>query len=129
MKQKRERSPWLWLLLIPIQLVLGALTYFAGISLDLAIFSGGEGQGNGMPIFSVLLLIIAAVVTVIVVIVAIVGLIVSLVRRNRRRREAAVQPVAGAPWPGNSYPGSGYNIPGQGYVMPDQSAQGPAERY
>ncbi len=123
MKQKRERSPWRWLLLIPIQLVIGALTYYAGVRLDLAIFSGGEGQGHGMPIFSILFLIIVAVVTVIVIIVAIVGLIVSLVRRSRRRREEAARPAAAAPWPGSVYSGQAYPMPGQGYNAPDQPSE------
>ena len=86
MKPKKERSPWLWLLLIPIQLVIAAALFAAGAALDAAIFSGGEGQGHGMPIFSVILPLLAVAVTAVVVIVAVTGLIVGLVRRSRRRR-------------------------------------------
>ena len=77
MTPKKERSPWLWLLLIPVQLVILVLSFLGGASLDLAIFSGGgETVGHGVPIFSVLFPLIALVVTVIVILVAIVGLIV-----------------------------------------------------
>ena len=84
---RTERSPWRWLIPIPVQLVLGALTFIAGTRLDLWLFSGGEGQGHGIPFFSVIFLIIPAAVTVIVVIVCIIGLIVSLIRSAKRRRE------------------------------------------
>ena len=91
MEPRKERSPWLWLLLIPAQLVILVLSLLGGASLDAAIFSGGSGQGHGVPIFSVLLPLLAGLCTVIAVIVALVGLIVGLVRRSRRRR-AAMQP-------------------------------------
>ena len=89
MKPKKERSPWLWLLLIPIQLVVAVLLFIAGALLDAGLFSGAEGQGHGMPVFSLLLTILAAAGTVIAILVALIGLTVSLIRRSKRRRRAA----------------------------------------
>ena len=57
---KKQRSPALWLLMIPAQLVLGGLFSLLGVWIDSRIFSGG-GQGHGVPIFSVLFPIIAVV--------------------------------------------------------------------
>lgn len=94
MKPKKERSPWLWLIPIPIQLVILALTFFGGMAIDAAIFShgSGEAQGHGMPIFTIILPMIALGFTVIVVLVCVIGLIVSLVRRSRRRKAAEQMP-------------------------------------
>lgn len=100
MVPKKERSPWLWLIPIPIQLVILALTFFGGIAIDAAIFShgSGEAQGHGMPIFTIILPMIALVCTGIVVLVCVIGLIVSLVRRGRRRRAAEQIPVQYQPY-------------------------------
>ena len=97
MRPPKERSPWRWLLLIPAQLVIAALTVWAGVELDSAIFSKAAADGavgHGVPIFSALLPLIALVVTVIVALVALIGLTVGLVRRARRKRE---DPPAAAP--------------------------------
>lgn len=101
MKPKKERSPWLWLIPIPIQLVILALTFFGGIAIDAAIFSHGSGgaQGHGMPMFTIILPMIALGVTVIVVLVCVIGLIVSLVRRSRRRQAAEQMPPQYQPYP------------------------------
>jgi len=98
-KPKKERSPWLWLLLIPAQLAIAAASLPVGAALDAAIFSGGEGQGHGMPVFSVLLPAAALVVTAAAAVVALTGLTVSLVRRARRRRARARQDGPDRPLP------------------------------
>ena len=105
MKPKKERSPWLWLIPIPIQLVILALTFFGGIAIDAAIFShgSGEAQGHGMPIFTIILPMIALAVTGIVVLVCVIGLIVSLVRRSCRRQSAEQLPPQYPPYP-QQYP-------------------------
>ncbi len=87
MKPKRERSPWLWLILIPIQALIVVLSFFGGSAIDAAIFSGGNGQGHGAPIFTMLLPLAALAVSVVVVVIAIIRLAVGLARRRRRRRE------------------------------------------
>ena len=86
MKPKKERSPWRWLLLIPIQLVITALLFVLGAVIDAAIFSKAEGQGHGMPVFSMLLPLLGLIVTAVVVVVALTGLIVGLVRRGKGRK-------------------------------------------
>ena len=95
MKPKKERSPWRWLLLIPIQLAITVVLFIAGGAIDLAIFSGGEGHGHGVPIFSVLLPILALAVTAIVIVVALTGLIVGLARRGKRRKREAAEEANG----------------------------------
>ena len=98
MKQKKERSPWLWLLLIPAQLILLALSFLGGALLDLAIFSNsGQGQGHGAPIFTVILPLIVGVCTVAAVVVSLVGLTVGPVRRKKRRSAQAEQQEQQAP--------------------------------
>lgn len=93
MEPRRERSPWLWLLMIPAQLVILLLSVYGGAALDAAIFAhAGDVQGHGIPIFSVLLPLVAGAITVGVIIASVVLLIVGLVRRSRRRKWAAQSP-------------------------------------
>ncbi len=90
---KQGRSPALWLLAIPAQLVLGGLFSLLGVWIDSRIFSGG-GQGHGVPIFSVLFPIIALVVTLLVVVLAIVLMAVGFSRRSKAQREALLAQAA-----------------------------------
>ena len=82
----KKRKALLWLLLIPAQLLLGALFTLLGAVIDSAIFSGG-GQGHGIPLCTVLFPLIAAAVTVIVIVFALVKTIRGL--RLARREEDA----------------------------------------
>ena len=94
MKPRKERSPWLWLLMIPAQLVILLLSVYGGAALDAAIFAhGGDAQGHGIPIFSVLLPLVAGAVTVAVIIAAVALLIVGLARRSRRRKREGQAPA------------------------------------
>ena len=84
---KKQRSPALWLLIIPAQLVLGGLFSLLGVWIDSRIFSGG-GQGHGVPIFSVLFPIIALIVLLVVIILSIILMCVGFSRRRKAQREA-----------------------------------------
>ena len=88
MSQKsRKKSParaFLWLLMIPAQLVLDMLLIAAGAGIDSRIFGSDEAVGHGMPIFTVLMPILAIVLTVIVVILSIV---LTIVRYSKLKKE------------------------------------------
>jgi len=86
---KKSRSPFLWLLLIPGQLLLDAVLVMTGPMLDTAIFSGSQAEGgHGLPIFSLLFLLLAAVATVAAVIVALVKTAAGLRRRKKAARQS-----------------------------------------
>lgn len=78
---KKEKSPLLWLLLIPFQLLAGAFFFWIGTRLDLALFSH-PGYGHGVPFFSAIFFLIAVVATILVFILALV-----LTIRGFRRRQ------------------------------------------
>ena len=87
-KQFKKKSPglaFLWLLLIPAQLIIDAILFFLGVSMDSIIFSGnGDVQGHGIPIFSVILPLIAIGITIFVIILSIVLVAVRYSRIKRR---------------------------------------------
>lgn len=70
--KKKNISPFLWLLLLPIQLLADLLLIRIGTMIDLAIFSNPEAHGHGIPIFSTIFLLAAAVMTLLVFILALV---------------------------------------------------------
>ena len=74
----KKKHPARWLLLIPCQAVAGILFTILGFVIDSRLFSGAEGQGHGVPIFSVLFLIIAAAVSLVVLVVALAGFAVGM---------------------------------------------------
>lgn len=82
--EKKQASPLLWLLLIPCQLIVGALFAWSGTLLDRAIYANAEAYGHGVPIFSAIFLLIAAVVTLAVIVFALVKAVRGL-RRQRRK--------------------------------------------
>ena len=86
-KDKREKSPLRWLLLIPLQLLVAKLLVWAGVQLDTLIFSGSEGMGHGIPIFSALFLLLAAVGTLLAVVAAAVLTVRSLLRRRNSQEK------------------------------------------
>jgi hypothetical protein len=118
---KKRRSPALWLLMIPAQLVLGALFSFLGMRIDIAIFSGG-GQGHGAPIFSVLFPIIAVILTVVVIILSLILMAVGFSRRSREQREAA---LAAAQRQNAAYPQQPYPQPYPPQQYPPQQSPPP----
>ena len=81
--EKKKSSPLLWLLLIPGQIIAGFLFVRLGTLIDLGIFSGSEGQGHGVPIFSVIFLLVAIVATLAVFILSLI-LTVRGFRRGRK---------------------------------------------
>ena len=129
---KKGRSPALWLLMIPAQIVLGVLFSLLGIWIDSRIFSGG-GEGHGVPIFSVLVPIVAAILLLVVIVLSIILMAVGFSRRSRAQREqalaaaAARQSVPGQPYPRQPYPQQQYPQPGQpqGAAWPAQNEQKP----
>lgn len=75
----RRRSParaFLWLLMIPAQLLIDVLLIVLGASIDGRIFSSAEHQGHGVPLFTTILPMLGIIMTVIVVIVSVILVIV-----------------------------------------------------
>ncbi len=75
----RKKSParaFLWLLIIPAQLVIDMLLIALGAALDSRIFSSAEPQGHGVPLFTAILPMLGIIMTVIVVIVSVILVIV-----------------------------------------------------
>ncbi len=88
----RKKSPakaFLWLLMIPAQLLIDVLLVVFGSSLDGMIFSGGpEDQGHGVPLFTAIMPIIGFIMTVVVIIAAVVLVIVrySAIKKSNENR-------------------------------------------
>ena len=79
---KRQKSPFLWLLLIPLQLLVAAVSVWGGIQLDMLVFSGNEATGHGMPVFSALFFLAAAIGTMTVCAVSIFLTIRAWIQKN-----------------------------------------------
>ena len=73
---------FLWLLIIPAQLVMDVILIALGAYIDSRIFDNPGVQGHGMPVFTVIMPIIALLFTIIAVIVSIVLVIISYRRRK-----------------------------------------------
>ena len=85
MHKQNPLTALLWLLLIPAQLIAGALFILLGTVLDSYIFSGaGSGQGHPAPFLTLIFALLAGGATVIIIIVSIVLTIVHLVKNLRQ---------------------------------------------
>ena len=83
-KKKSPGLAFLWLLLIPAQLIIDVILFFLGVSMDSIIFSGnGNVTGHGIPIFSIIMPLIAIGITFFVIILSIV---LTAVRYSRIKR-------------------------------------------
>ncbi len=88
MNRKNPLTAFLWLLLIPAQVIAGFLFILLGSVLDSFVFSGaGSGQGHPAPFLLLIFALLAGGVTVIIIIVSIVLTIVHLVKNLRRNSE------------------------------------------
>lgn len=94
-KQKKQRSPFLWLLMIPIKVLVDFIfltgVYFFEIEFwrRQMLKNAAEGYGgHGIPIFLGLSLLLALATSVIVLLVSIIVTCVKLYLRNRERKAA-----------------------------------------
>ena len=67
---------FLWLLIIPAQLMVDVILISLGAYMDSRLFENSGVQGHGMPIFTVIMPIVALVLTIIAVIVSIALVII-----------------------------------------------------
>ena len=86
--KKSPLKALLWILLIPGQLILDAIFFSLGASLDSALFSNRaeDAVGHGMPVFTMLIGIVLAVVTILVIIVAIILTITRMIIISRNNK-------------------------------------------
>lgn len=87
----RSKSPlkaFMWLLLIPGQLILAAAFMALGTWMDAGLFShkAENVTGHGMPVFSMIFGIIAVIVTVVVIILAVILTIAGVIRICRNNK-------------------------------------------
>lgn len=91
MNQKKVHSLWkpfLFLLIIPIQIGLDVLLMYGGFLIDDALMSPeAETLGHGAPVFIGLGTLLAMVLTVIAIILALVLTTVFLIRAIRSRKQ------------------------------------------
>ena len=93
-QERKTKSPYRWLLAIPVQMLINVLLVPLGVWVDMRFWEAArvtaEEQGyigHGIPVFTVLVPLAGAVVTVIVVVVSFICTIVSLVRLDRKQRQ------------------------------------------
>ena len=95
--RRRKKSPYRFLLAVPIQLAVNIALYPIGIELDLMLFERARQQqiaeqgyavGHGFPLLTILLPFAGLVVTAAVILVSVIVTVI-LVCRERRNREAA----------------------------------------
>ena len=94
MKKKNPFKSLLFLLMIPLQLGLGALFIKFGVFLDTNVLfsNAASSQGHPLPVLTLLFGIIAGIVTLIVIIVSLILTIVSfaqILRDNKEREKAS----------------------------------------
>lgn len=91
MKIIRTDRPWTFLLLIPIQLVLGYLWIQLTIHFDAFLIHTGRIQappvGHPMPVFTIISVIFVVILTIIVSITSIVLTIVYTSKKRRKKNE------------------------------------------
>ncbi len=78
----KKRSPWLYLLIIPIAVLLAFLLVVLGSGLDMAMTTPG-GQGHGIPFFSALGVIIGAILLVFAFVISSVLFVTAMIRNKR----------------------------------------------
>ena len=92
----RKKSParaFLWLLIIPAQLVIDMLLIALGAALDGMIFSGSGAQGHGMPVFTVIMPVAVILLTVIAVTVSVVLVIVKYSSYKKKYSSGSADPM------------------------------------
>lgn len=92
-KRRNGRSPYRWLLLIPIQLLLNKVILIIGLYVDSKIMEPKPGaQGHGAPFITFFAIAVAFWLTIIITIIAIRRMIVDI--KKRKYEEYEEDPVA-----------------------------------
>lgn len=90
---KKKRSPFLWLLMIPVKILLDVVLFACGIGLDIEYWSRqyekGTMQGHGVPFITIIFLGIICVTSVIVFLVSVIVTCVKLYLRSKAQKAAA----------------------------------------
>ncbi len=96
--RRRKKSPYRFLLAVPIQLAVNIALFPIGIELDLMLFEQSRQQqiaeqgyyelGHGLPVLTIVLSFAGLMVTAAVILVSVIVTVI-LVCRERRNREAA----------------------------------------
>ena len=98
-QEHKPKSPYRWLLAIPLQLVINALMVPLGFWVDTLLWERtaqsmieeqGYVEGHGIPIFSVLIPLIGVAVTLFVIMASIFCTVILLLRA-RKNQQTAVQ--------------------------------------
>ncbi len=82
----KERSPFLWLLLIPGGVIGGILLTVLGVVLDSAIFAGGT-HGHGIPLFVALFFVLGTLAALVCCVIALVMTFRRICCRKRNREK------------------------------------------
>ncbi len=78
----KKRSPFLYLLIIPVAVLLAFLLVLLGSGMDMAMTTPG-GQGHGIPFFSALGVIIGAILLVVAFIISSVLFVTAMIRNKK----------------------------------------------
>ena len=91
----KPKSPFRWLLAIPIQVFINILMVPLGIWVDTSFWAAasraqieqqGFVEGHGIPIFTAIITLVGFGVTIYVTVAAIIGTVVSVVRTRRKQQ-------------------------------------------
>lgn len=94
-RKAKPKSPYRWLLAIPIQLVINVLMVPLGFWIDMKFWEAsaramieeqGYVEGHGIPIFTVLIPLIGAGVTIYVIVAAIICTVILLIKSHRNQQ-------------------------------------------
>ena len=94
-REHKAKSPYRWLLAIPIQLVINVLMVPLGVWIDMKFWEAsaramieeqGYVEGHGIPIFTVLIPLIGAGVTIYVIVAAIICTVILLIKTRKNQQ-------------------------------------------
>lgn len=105
----KPKSPYRWLLAIPIQLFINVLMGPLGFWVDMRIWEAsrramieeqGYAEGHGFPVFSVLIPLLGVIVTIFVIVTAIICTVVSFnrIKRNQHMNYQKPKPMSPYRW-------------------------------
>jgi hypothetical protein len=85
--EKKDRSPWWWLLGFPIVDILSVLIFILGTILDSRLYENANGYGHPAPVFTLLFSFGAVVFFAIGNLVVLIILIIAVVRADKNQKE------------------------------------------
>ena len=95
-KPKKTRSPYLWLLMIPIQLILDVIVFYLGVAFEVThweqlYYTENDMMGHPLPLITFFIFFVLCGITVFVLVLSIILTVSARERRlqNKKQKEPA----------------------------------------